>query len=61
MEFLTAEEVAGRLRVEPSTVWKWGRTGRIPVVKLTSKVIRYRLADVLAALESGTKPEGGLS
>lgn len=57
---LTADELAGRLSVQPETIRKWSRTGRIPRVELSRKVIRYNLADVLATLESA-RPNGGNS
>ena len=50
-ELLTAEEVADRIRVRPDTVRIWARRGIIPAVKLSAKVIRFNLGDVLASLE----------
>ena len=50
-ELLTAEEVADRIRVRPDTVRIWARRGIIPAVKLSVKVIRFNLGDVLASLE----------
>jgi excisionase family DNA binding protein len=49
---LTADELAARLRVKPTTVFDWYRTGRIPARKLSHKVLRFDLAEVVAALES---------
>ncbi len=51
-DLLTAAELAGRLRVKPGTVLGWHRDGRIPARKLSHKVLRFDLAEVLAALES---------
>ena len=50
-ELLTAEELAERLRVRPSTIRLWAREGLIPVVKIGAKVLRFDVADVLAALK----------
>ena len=52
-ELLTAEELAGRLRVRPDTVRIWGREGRIPRVRISGKVIRYDPAQVLECLVRG--------
>ena len=45
-----AEALAERLHVRPSTISRWTRRGKIPVMRLTPKVIRYDLAAVLSAL-----------
>lgn len=37
--FLTIQELATRLDVEPSTIHRWVRTGRIPSVKLGKLVL----------------------
>ena len=49
-ELLTAEELALRLRLKPSTVRRWMRAGIIPAVRITPKVIRYDHAAVVDAL-----------
>ena len=51
-ELLTAEEVASRLRMQPTTIRQWSRTGQIPRVRLSPKIIRYRLDAVVKALIS---------
>ena len=50
-ELLTAEELAERLRVRPSTIRLWAREGLIPVVKIGAKILRFDLGDVLGALK----------
>ena len=46
--FLTTEEVALLLRVNPSTVCRWRLTGKGPQVTwLSDKIPRYQKADVL--------------
>lgn len=55
-DLLTAAELAERLRVKPGTVLGWHRKGRIPVRKLSPKVLRFALAEVVAALEAEPRP-----
>jgi excisionase family DNA binding protein len=57
-DLLTATELADRLRVKPSTVLDWHRAGRIPSIRLTTKVLRFNLGDVLAALNRSAAGEG---
>ncbi len=40
-EILTVEEVAGYLRLQPQTIYKWAQERRIPAVKL-GKEWRFR-------------------
>jgi excisionase family DNA binding protein len=54
-ELLTADQLADRLRVRPRTVQAWARHGRIPTVRLSAKVVRFRWSAVLAALCGGTR------
>ncbi|HLL73657.1 MAG TPA: helix-turn-helix domain-containing protein [Pyrinomonadaceae bacterium] len=53
-EFLTARQLAEVLQVSESTVRKLSREGRIPVVRLTPRLARYKLAAVLRALDGDT-------
>jgi hypothetical protein len=57
-DLLTAPELAGRLGVKPGTILDWHRSGKIPGRRLTYKVLRFWLADVLAALERRQSPVG---
>ena len=57
-DLLTAAGLAERLGVRPGTILGWHREGRIPSRKLTPKVLRFHLAEVLAALETRHRPEG---
>jgi len=54
----TPKELAGLLRVSPATVRSWQREGKIPARRLSPKVIRYDLREVLAALAAVDR-EGG--
>jgi hypothetical protein len=47
---LTAVALAARLGIRPATVLEWYRKGRIPGRRLSPKVLRFDLADVLARL-----------
>jgi excisionase family DNA binding protein len=49
-EFLTADEVAERLRVDANTVRRWARAGLIPVVYLPRAGIRFDYPAVCAQL-----------
>jgi DNA-binding CsgD family transcriptional regulator len=49
---VTAEEIARLIGIAPRTVRHWGRMGKIPRVKITAKVVRFDLGDVLKALKS---------
>lgn len=50
MQLLTPTELSDALRVAPSQVNKYRQKG-MPYLKLSHRVIRYNLADVLAWLE----------
>ena len=57
-ELLTADELADRLQVRPSTIRRWAREGRIPTVRLTPKVVRYDLAAVVEAVQTDDGRQG---
>ncbi|TLP66528.1 BldC family transcriptional regulator [Microbispora triticiradicis] len=49
---LTSDEVAAVFRVDPKTVVRWAREGRIAGIRTPGgRLIRYRESDVRAALE----------
>jgi excisionase family DNA binding protein len=58
-ELLTTGELAEVLRVNPRTVERWKVAGEIPAKVNRGRIVRYVLADVLAALEvpDPVKPE----
>lgn len=47
---LTPTEVARFFGVDPKTVTRWSRTGRIPSVRTPSGQLRYRESEVRALL-----------
>jgi excisionase family DNA binding protein len=47
---LTAEEIGEHLGLRQSTVSAWGRSGKIPAIRLSSRTVRYQLTAVLEAL-----------
>jgi excisionase family DNA binding protein len=49
---LTAREVADRVRVEPATVLRWRRKGKLFAVRLPSGQIRFPESKLDAALDS---------
>ncbi len=57
-DLLTADEVGQRIQVRPETVLAWSRKGRIPALRISPKVVRFRLADVLSALEGRQEATG---
>jgi excisionase family DNA binding protein len=57
-DLLTATELADRLRVKPSTVLDWQRTGRIPAIRLSHKILRFNLGEVVSALKRSAAGEG---
>ncbi len=53
-EFLTARQLAAILQVSESTVRRLAREGRIPSIRLTSRLMRFHLPSVLSALDGTT-------
>ncbi len=49
-EFLTAHELAERLRVGRRTIMEWVKAGRIPVIRPSPKIVRFNLEAVAQAL-----------
>ena len=58
-ELLTAGELAVRLKVRPETVRAWARSGRIPVIRFSRKVLRFDIEAVRCAIvERGRSGKG---
>ena len=58
-ELITAAEIGERLRVRPATVRLWTQDGIIPAVRITGKVIRYDVIEVITALRQRSKQKVG--
>jgi excisionase family DNA binding protein len=50
-EFLTARQLAAILQVSESTIRRLAQTGRIPSIRLTSRLLRFYLPAVREALD----------
>ena len=50
-DLMSAQQLAKRLGVKPSTVRRWFRAGLIPAKRLTPKVIRFNLDEVVTSLQ----------
>ena len=53
-DFLTARQIGAILQVSESTVRRLAHSGRIPSIRITPHIIRFRLAAVVEALD-GTR------
>ncbi len=49
---LTPSEVAAMFKVNPKTVTRWARAGKIKAIRTMGGHRRYRLSDVRAAVEA---------
>jgi excisionase family DNA binding protein len=47
---LTPREVAQMFRVDPKTVTRWAKAGKLPAIRTLGGHRRYRAADIQAAL-----------
>lgn len=56
-QLLTPAEVAALFRVDPKTVTRWAKTGRLDCVRTLGGHRRYR-ADQIYALRGGQPPTG---
>ncbi|HZS47155.1 MAG TPA: helix-turn-helix domain-containing protein [Blastocatellia bacterium] len=56
-EFLTARQLADVLQVSEATVYRLYRSGKIPHIRVTDRILRFHLRDVRHAL-SGAKRTG---
>jgi excisionase family DNA binding protein len=57
-DLMTAEEVAGVLRLKPATVYQGAQDGKIPCVRLWKgnrrDLVRFRREDIERLIETGT-------
>ncbi|HYP29116.1 MAG TPA: helix-turn-helix domain-containing protein [Blastocatellia bacterium] len=56
VEYLTARQLGEVLQISESTVHRLRRSGRIPAVLLTDRLIRFNLRDVQKALKPSHAP-----
>ena len=54
LEFLTARQLAEILQVSDATIYRLYRSGKIPHIKVTERIVRFHLRDVKHAL-AGSK------
>jgi excisionase family DNA binding protein len=57
-ELLTADELANRLKVRPTTVKEWARAGWLPAVRVSPKVVRFDPAEVDRAIRERADRKG---
>lgn len=57
-DLLTRVEAAAVLRVHPTTLRRWRRQGKLPVVRLSDGTIRYRQSDLDALVTASLRWEG---
>ena len=50
---MTAREVAALFRVDPKSVARWARQGKLTAIRTPGGQLRFRRADVRALLASG--------
>jgi excisionase family DNA binding protein len=56
-DLLTIKEVASLLRVSPLTIKRWGKSGKLPAIRINSRGDRrYRKEVVLRLLGMGSNP-----
>lgn len=55
-DFMTARQLASVLQVSESTVRRLAQQGRIPSIRITPHIIRFRLAAVVEALDGTARP-----
>jgi excisionase family DNA binding protein len=52
-ELLTPSEVAKLFRVDPKTVTRWARTGKLSAIRTLGGHRRYRKEEIIGVLEGG--------
>lgn len=49
---LTTAETAARLGLSPHTIRLWAKTGKLPVIYLSERSVRFRVEDVEALINA---------
>jgi excisionase family DNA binding protein len=57
-EFLTANEIAAQLKLNKQTVYNWIDRGELPAVRVGSRRVRVRRADLERFLDAGATDRG---
>jgi excisionase family DNA binding protein len=58
-ELLTPSEVAAMFRVNPKTVTRWARSGKISAIRTLGGHRRFRKSEITRILAEGGQPDGG--
>ena len=58
---LTPSEVANLFRVDPKTVTRWAKSGKLTAIRTLGGHRRYRKSEVLAILKANTVTDGGVA
>lgn len=53
--FFTKNELAEFLNVRPETIVRWTRERKIPHIRISPKIIRYDLDDVIRCLKEASR------
>lgn len=57
-EWMSSKEVAALYRVHISTVQRWVKNGKLPVIRPGGRILRIRREDALALAEMEPEPTG---
>jgi excisionase family DNA binding protein len=55
--YLTPRELADELKTSVETIRRWANEGRLPVIRLSRNVQRFKLPDVLKHLSQTQAPQ----
>ena len=58
-ELLTPSEVAAMFRVNPKTVTRWARSGKISAIRTLGGHRRFRKSEITRILDEGGQNNGG--
>lgn len=56
-KFVSAEVIGEVVGVDEATVRKWARDRLIPFVRVNSRILRFRVSDVVTALEKASEAQ----